>query len=59
MVKVYDPAGTPVMFGVVAPFDHKYVYGATPPEVLVEMAPAPSPKQRMSVMVGVTRIGFG
>jgi hypothetical protein len=59
-VTVYIPAMRPVKSSVIAPFDHKYVYGKTPPVTLKSIAPPLVAAQVGCVSTAVGKIvGFG
>ena len=52
-VTVYNPATKFEISWVVAPFDHKYVYGEVPPLTLKSMLPVALPKHKTFTCVAV------
>ena len=58
-VTVYVPATKPVIFCVVEPSDHAYVYGPFPPDGTEDISPAAPSKQILSIGVRATITGVG
>ena len=58
-VTVYIPATKPVIFCVVEPSDHAYVYGPFPPDGTEDISPATPSKQILSTGVRATNTVVG